>query len=94
MGPRDAIGGLIHRVCALDLAAWSWTDLEPEGDAPIMTASSVSWVHRDKIYVFGGFWKGDIGIVYALNYPTGHHEIVSTGDRNATNQGCCCSMLL
>ena len=93
MGTMDKIGGLIQKVCVLDLTTWSWSDLTPKGNAPIMVACNTSWLHREKIYVYGGFWRGDIGIAYALNYSTGHHETVYSGDRNMTNQGCV-SMLL
>ena len=72
----------------LDLTKWSFSDLTPNGNAPIMCTNTTSWAHKEKIYVFGGNWRGDIGIPDALNYPTGQHEII-TGDRNATNQLFC-----
>ena len=90
MATKDGTdGSLIEKVCVLDLARWSWTDLTPKGNAPIMATSSTSWLHDDKIYVFGGRWKGDIGIAHALSYRTGHHENVYSGGKIATNQLFC-----
>ena len=79
------IGGLINKIFVLDLATWTWTDLSPKGNAPIMAKGNASWVHQDKIYVFGGLWRGDVWIAYSLDYPTGRHEV--TFDSNLTNQG-------
>ena len=79
------IGGLVDKIFVLDLATWTWTDLAPKGNAPIMAKGNVSWIHQDKIYVFGGIWRGDVGLAYSLNYPTGRHEV--TFDTNMTNQG-------
>ena len=79
------IGGLIDKIFVLDLATWTWTDLDPKGNAPIMVKGNVTWVHQEKMYVFGGLWRGDVSIAYSLDYPTGRHEV--TFDTNTTNQG-------
>ena len=70
-GDKYAVGGLIEQICVLDLNRWTWSYRVPKGDAPIMCTSNTAWVHGDKIFVFGGCWKGDLGIAEDLNYPTG-----------------------
>ena len=62
-----------NQISVLDLESWCWSKVKPEGSSPMRCVLQTSWVHNNKIYVFGGGFKTptSFGIDIEVNYPNG-----------------------
>ena len=76
-------------ILVLDLPSWTWAEIIPKGNAPIICNRGTMWVHGNKIYSFGGHWRGDLSMTNTLGYHTGLHESLNIRDFNRTNQLFC-----
>ena len=41
----------------LDLKSWAWSKMQPTGTMPLKSGGMASWVHRDRIFLFGGYGR-------------------------------------
>ena len=63
------------KISSLDLNTWIWEECKPEGKPPTTSYGISSWVHKQKIYFFGGggkFLQPEIGgssQLFCYNYP-------------------------
>ena len=81
---------LQNQMSVLDLKSWNWSKFKPVGSSPIRCINQTSWVHNNKIYVFGGGWTSStyFGINTDVNYPIGV-QVVDGSSYAVTNQLFC-----
>ena len=83
-------------VLSLDLNTWVWEECKPEGQAPPRSFGKKSWVHKQKIYFFGGGYNAGSSQLFCYDYsnncwewptqagdippPKFHHSTMISGD--------------
>ena len=82
-----------NEMSVLDLESWCWSKVKPEGSSPMRCVHQTSWVHNNKIYVFGGGFATptSLGIETEVNYPNGI-QVDEGVTFSATNQLFCYDM--